>query len=84
MIGCTSFPLYVAPGCGTLAKSKNVGVMSVTNTKLLIMFLLAALIAAVAVVVGDAMVEGSLIINGGLVGPSYVLVLYPDNGATDR
>ena len=55
-----------------------IGVMSVTNTKLLIIFV------AVVVAVGDAIVEGSLTMNGDLVPPSYVLVLNPDNGATDR
>jgi hypothetical protein len=45
--------------------------MSVTNTKLLIT-LLAALVAVV-VEDGSVAVEGSLIINGGLVLPSYLV-----------
>jgi hypothetical protein len=65
--------------------------MSVTNTKLLI--ILGGVVVVVVVLVafeaedtvaGVVAVEGSLIINGGLVPPSYTLVLKPDNGATER
>jgi hypothetical protein len=35
-------------------------------------------------VVEDTILVGSLIMNGGLVPPSYTLALNPDNGARDR
>jgi len=74
-----------------------VGATSVTNTKILIVFsavveldaLKALLLELLAedddgVVVEDTVEAGSLSMNGDLVPPSYVLVLKPGNGATDR
>jgi hypothetical protein len=95
-------PLYSKPAgeYEALTKSRIVGVRSVTNAKILIVFVevvefdvLKALLMEPfveddddgnGVVVEDTIIAGSLTENGGLVPASYLLVLHPDNGEIDR